>query len=98
VATPLLNAPRLPVKLPATLLAPVGWRLVKPRVALAALVSRPKLLVLTPLRLTAVTVAAKAAPALMGPAVTPLKLKLAGTAMKLSVPVMLRPASAPEPV
>jgi len=88
----------VPVKLPALAPAPVGWYLAQLRRTPSGELSLPKLGVATLLALSAVTVAANALPARMGPTVTPDTWKEAGAAMKLVLPIMLSPAEVPLPV
>ena len=92
-ARPALKAPRLPLKTPLLAPVPLGWARVSASVTVCGVLSRPKFGVAVPLLLRAVTLAAKAVPALIGPALMALNAKLAGAAMKLSLPVITRPAS-----
>ena len=93
LATPAVNAPRLPLKTPSAAPAPPGWTRANASVTAGGGLSRPKFGVVAPALLRALTLAANAVPALIGPALTALKPKLAGALMKVSVPVITRPAS-----
>ena len=93
VALPPLKVPRLPEKLPVTLPDPVGWMRNQPSVTDSGAASRAKLGVTAPAALRADTVAEKLDPARIGPAETPVTDSDCGAAMKLSLPVIVRPVS-----